>query len=142
MIYGQDREGLRRFYCTSFRKRRAGEPMEPLEAQVSDVILEHPEYHDFFVDEETALAAEFGPEQGMGNPFLHLGMHLAIREQVVTNRPAGITALYRQIVSTRGAHEAEHAVITCLGEMLWRAGRDGEPPDETAYLECIKRIAG
>lgn len=142
MVFGQDRDGLRRFYCTSFRKRLAGAPLEPLEAQVAAVVAEHPEYHDFFSDEDDALLAEFGPERGMTNPFLHLGMHLAIREQAMIDRPAGIAALYSKAVAARGMHEAEHAIMECLGEMLWRASRDGGPPDEVAYLECVRRIAG
>ena len=142
MVFGQDRDGLRRFYCTSFQKRLAGAPLEPLEAQVAAVVEEHPEYHDFFSDEDGALSADFGPEQGMTNPFLHLGMHLAIREQAMIDRPAGIAALYSRAVTARGMHEAEHAIMDCLGEMLWRASREGGSPDETAYLECVRRIAG
>ena len=36
---------LRRVYVEAWRKRREGLPIEPLEAQVADVIALHPEYH-------------------------------------------------------------------------------------------------
>ena len=42
----------------------------------------HPEYHAWLEQGERALTAEFTPESGVGNPFLHLSMHLALREQV------------------------------------------------------------
>jgi pimeloyl-ACP methyl ester carboxylesterase len=35
--------------------------------------------------------------------------------------------------------EAAHDVLECLGETIWRAQRDGTPPDGEAYLECVKR---
>ncbi len=41
----QSRDELRRVYVEAWRKRRAGLPVEPLEAQVADVIALHPEYH-------------------------------------------------------------------------------------------------
>jgi hypothetical protein len=32
--------------------------------------------------------------------------------------------------------------MECLAEMLWRAQRDGAPPDGAAYVECLRRKAG
>jgi len=37
-------------------------------------------------------------------------------------------------------HALEHAMLECLGEALWTAQRNGLPPDEAAYLECLKRL--
>jgi predicted RNA polymerase sigma factor len=70
-----------------------------------------------------------------------MGLHLAIREQVATNRPAGIANVHRALVGKLGdVHEAEHAMIECLGAALWNAQRAGLPPDETAYLESLRRL--
>jgi hypothetical protein len=90
-----------------------------------------------------ALQRDYSPEGGQSNPFLHMGMHLAIREQVTTNRPAGVAPIHAALAARLGsAHEAEHRMIECLGEALWRAQRSGLPPDEAAYLEALRRIAG
>ena len=35
-------------------------------------------------------------------------------------------------------HAAQHAVMDCLAEMLWRAQRDNRPPDGAAYLLCLE----
>lgn len=116
--------------------------LEPLEALIQGVIVEHPEYHALLEQEEDILIQEFTPEQGISNPFLHMGMHIAIREQVQTDRPAGIAGTYRQLLTEFDtAHDLEHRIMECLGETLWTAQRNNTLPDETAYLDCIKRIA-
>ena len=39
------------------------------------------------------------------------------------------------------AHEAQHQVMECLGEMIWASQRSGLPPDGERYLECVRRRA-
>ncbi len=81
------------------------------------------------------------PEGGRENPFLHMGMHLAIREQQSTNRPAGFTDLHRRLSEHYGnAHEAEHALLTPLAETLWEAQRAGRAPDEMEYLQKVQAL--
>lgn len=140
MIFGNDRERLRRHYLEVWARRRRGLPLDPLGAQIAQVIEEHPEYQALLEDAERALGAEFTPEAGRSNPFLHMGLHLAIREQVSTDRPAGILAAYRELAARHGAHEAEHRIMECLGEALWQAQRSGTLPDEARYLDCIRAL--
>ena len=72
-----------------------------------------------------------------------MGMHLAIREQVGTDRPAGIQAVHAALAQKLGdAHAAEHRMIECLGEALWQAQRAGTAPDEAGYLEAVRRLLG
>jgi hypothetical protein len=140
-FHDQDRSGLRRHYLEAWRKHRAGAPLEPLEFQLVTVVEQHPEYHALLEDDAQALARDFTPESGQSNPFLHLGLHLAIREQVATDRPAGIAAIHRELARRLGdAHEAEHRMLDKLGEALWFAQRTGRPPDEIAYLDSLRRV--
>jgi hypothetical protein len=141
-FFDQDRSSLRRSYVEAWRKRREALPLQPLEHQIADVIELHPEYQPVLEGAADALTRDYSPEAGQSNPFLHMGMHLAIRDQVSTNRPAGIAAIHASLAARLGsAHEAEHRMIECLGEALWRAQRNGLPPDEAAYLEALRRIA-
>jgi hypothetical protein len=75
------------------------------------------------------------------NPFLHMGLHLGLREQLATDRPAGIAQeparLTRRLAS---AHTAEHRMVDALAETLWEAQRAGRAPDERAYLERLRRL--
>ena len=141
MIYGQSRNELREFYVNAWRKRRAAEPLEPLEQLVAAVIERHPEYHALLESTDGITHREYTPEQGQTNPFLHMGMHLTLQEQVSTDRPVGITALYVNMLSRTGdAHKVEHGMMECLGETLWESQRNNTPPDEQLYLERLKGL--
>lgn len=142
VFHDQSRHQLRRMYAEAWRKYTEGAPLEPLEAQIARLIGEHPEYHALLAAPEAALEAEFLPESGAENPFLHLGLHLAVREQVATDRPPGIASAHAQLARRFGSvHEAEHRMLEILGEELWAAQRSGGAPDEGAYLERIRRLA-
>ena len=137
----QSREQLRRVYIEAWRKRRAGLPTEPLEAQVADVIALHPEYHAALEGGDDTLAHDYTPESGQSNPFLHMGLHLAVRDQIATDRPAGIRKAFQTVAARLGSeHEAEHRIIECLAEAMWEAQRAGRPPDEAAYLQRVLRL--
>jgi hypothetical protein len=132
---------LRAFYAAAWRRRRAGLALEPLELIVSDVVAEHPEYQAA-LEGTHGLERDFVPELGEANPFLHMGMHVAVREQVSADRPAGTRRVYEAIAARVGSgHGAEHAMMECLGAALWAAQRAGRPPDEQAYLACLERLA-
>ena len=138
MIFGQDRNELRRMYADAWQKRCTGSVLSPLEAQIAKVIEEHPEYHDAVTGD---LSQDFNIEGGRTNPFLHMGLHLGIREQVATDRPAGIAAIFESFARKSGEpHDAEHRMIDCLAEVLWEAQRNNAPPDEAAYLEKLKAL--
>ena len=137
----QDRDSSRRFFIEVWQKHQAGQYLQPLEELIAGVIQEHPEYRKYMQEDEALLDLDFAPETGQINPFLHMGMHIAIREQVASNRPAGITDIYQQLAkSATSVHDLEHRIMECLGEALWRAQRDNTLPDETAYLECLKKL--
>ncbi len=136
----QNREQLRQMYLQAWRKFSERQPLEPLEAQIAAVIAEHREYLPL-LQSPAALAADFTPEGGEQNPFLHMGLHLAIREQVATDRPAGIARIHRELTRRLGdAHAAEHAMLERLAEALWEAQRAGRMPDEGRYLERLQSL--
>jgi hypothetical protein len=142
MIFGdRNRNQLRAAYIDAWRKFRAGAPLEPLERQLAAVIAEHPEYQPSLECGADALTADFTPERGQQNPFLHMGLHLAVREQVGTNRPPGIAAVFARLSAARGsALEAEHQMFEALATTLWEAQRSGRMPDEQAYLQALQRL--
>ena len=137
----QSREEIRRIYQQVWRKMQQRSLLEPMESLIAEVIEIHPEYQPLLEENEDLDKLEFTPEQGQTNPFLHMGMHIALREQAGADRPAGIAEIYARLIQARDRHEAEHAMIECLGESLWQAQRDNRPPDESAYLECLRKIA-
>ncbi len=142
MLLPSDRESLRALYLDAWRKRRDRLPAEPVEVQIADVIEQHPEYQAMLERPDVALGRDWTPEHGETNPFLHMGLHLALREQVATDRPAGIAALYQSLAARLGRHAAEHRMAECLAEALWRAQRNNALPDEALYMEALRSIRG
>jgi hypothetical protein len=137
----QSREELRRAYIEAWRKRRDGLPIEPLEAQIADVIALHPEYQAALEKPDTVLDRDYSPEGGQSNPFLHMGLHLAVRDQLATDRPPGIRKAFDAVARRAGTtHDAEHQLIECLAETLWESQRANLPPDEMAYLARVQRL--
>ncbi len=151
MLFEPDREALRQAWARAWRRHRDGLPLEPLEAAIADVVAEHPEYHGMLEaladasgeDAAAVLSRTWTPADGETNPFLHMGMHLALREQAATDRPPGIREIRRQLTRAAGSvHLAEHGMMDVLGRILWEAQQAGGSPDDEAYLEALRRLAG
>jgi hypothetical protein len=134
------REQLRQAYSDAWRKHQQRSPLTPLETMIADVIGAHPEYQAIVSDLDAAVAFEPGAAGGGENPFLHMGLHLAVREQISIDRPPGVRDLLQSLQSRLGdLHDAEHALMEALAEALWQAQRAGTPPDEGRYLALARR---
>ena len=141
-MFQPSQNDVRRFFCGARAKQRDRRPLDAMEAVAADWIAEHHEYHAELDDEAAALAAVYAVEDGRSNPFLHLSMHLSIHEQVTIDQPTGIRQAVELLAARRGSlHEAHHAVMECLGEMIWTSQRSGLPPDGQAYIDCVRRAA-
>ena len=139
-MISNDRNQLRKTFFDCWQSHQQGQPLDALQQAIATIIEQHPEYHALF-DDPDALQRDYTPEQGETNPFLHMSMHIALHEQISTDRPASIRALYQTLCIQHGsAHEAEHAMMECLGEALWQAQRNNTMPDEQAYLICLNKL--
>jgi len=135
LFAGQNRDALREAWRSAWRRQGDGLPLEPLQVQMVDLIGLHPEYHALM----SAVAPADSPSAA--NAFLHLGLHLALREQLVTDRPRGIAAVHRRLgAAGSDAHDVEHRMIEVLAQTLWEAQRAGRMPDEQLYLEALRRL--
>jgi uncharacterized protein DUF1841 len=142
-MFGQDRNQLRQMYFDAWQKHQSGTLLSPLEAMIAEIIAMHPEYHALLKKNADALDKDFLPELGESNPFMHMGMHIAIREQLGTDRPAGITTAHKKLLlRMQDPHEVEHQMMECLGHSLWQAQRNNTAPDENQYLLCVLKLAG
>ncbi|MBS0391893.1 MAG: DUF1841 family protein [Proteobacteria bacterium] len=133
---------VRRFFCTVHAKQQAGQPMEAIETLAGLWIAEHPEYHAELADVDAAVARNYDETPTRTNPFLHLSMHLSISEQCSIDQPRGIRQAVELLGHRLGSlHDAHHAAMECLGQMLWESQRSGRPPDGEAYVACVQRRA-
>jgi hypothetical protein len=139
-LFNPTRDQVREFFFGLWAKSRGGGELTALESMALAIVMEHPEYHAVLGDPERYRDRAWTPEGGETNPFLHLSMHLAIEEQLSIDQPPGIREAVTKIAATRdSAHEARHAVMECLAEIVWQAQRNAAGFDNFAYLECLAR---
>ena len=52
-----------------------------------------------------------------------------------------IKAITEKLAKKLGSeHEAQHAMMECLGQVMWEAQREGKPLDPESYLESLKKL--
>jgi hypothetical protein len=141
IFHDMGRDALRAMYVEAWQRHRDRLPLEPLQAQIAAVVELHPEYHAALEAGPDALARDYAAHEGRTNPFLHMGLHLAIHEQVGTDRPPGVRRVHAELTRQLGdPHVAEHRMIECLAEALWQSQRSGRAPEEAAYLAALERL--
>ncbi|MDE2343075.1 MAG: DUF1841 family protein [Betaproteobacteria bacterium] len=137
-MFNPSREEARRFFFDIWRKEREKALMTPLESMAWQVISHHPEYHSLLAQPERYLEREWFPEQGETNPFLHLGLHLAVEEQLSIDQPPGIRGAYDRLCQElKDEHAARHRLLEALAEVVWESQRHGTALDGRRYLQLI-----
>ena len=136
-MQSSDRAEMRKVFFDSFYKYRAKLPLEPIETQLIEIILCHPEYHELLSNLDNIHTDNFLEQ----NPFFHMSLHLALHEQITTNRPKGIKEIYatlsQKILNT---HQVQHQFMDCLGQVLWDAQQSGCAPNEQEYLQKLREL--
>ncbi|PWY55761.1 DUF1841 domain-containing protein [Legionella qingyii] len=141
MFYGDTIQETRQMFFSSWEKYQQKQLLSPLENQIVQVILAHPEYHKILENQNKFQQQSYFPESGQPNPFLHMGLHLAIREQITTDRPAGINAIYKNLIKKYNDSLAvEHLMMEQLAECLWLSQKNNIPPDEHQYLQTLTNL--
>jgi hypothetical protein len=137
----KDRNASRQVFYTVWNKHRQGVILEPLESLILSVIQQHSEYHLVLNDAEN-MANDFENEAGNYNPFLHMGLHIALQEQISSNRPPGIASLYTTMLEKcSDEHALQHQIMEALQQSLWLAQSLGQAADENAYLESLRSLS-
>ncbi|HEY8553673.1 MAG TPA: DUF1841 family protein [Burkholderiales bacterium] len=140
-MYGSDRQELREVFFRAWRKHRNGEPLEGVETLIVDVALRHPEYHALLDDPERHAGRDYLPELGETNPFMHMGLHIALLEQLSIDHPPGVRSYYQTLrAKIPDPHVAEHAMMECLAEAVWQAQRSGRDLDAETYTRCLQEL--
>ena len=136
-MFSQNRDQLRQVFQASWEKYQQQQPLQGVESLVVSVIQQHPEYQPLFTDPEV-LQQDYTQQT---NPFLHMGMHITLAEQLQANRPIGIRDIYQRLLRRMSdQHQAEHQMLDCLEQVLWEAHGAGRQPDELEYLTRLQKI--
>ena len=141
MLFNQDRNQMRQVFFNAWQKFRQQQPLDGMENLIVNALSLHPEYHSFFDDIENNLDKDFSPDLAQSNPFLHLGMHISIEEQLSINQPDGIKNTYQQLlIKHQDPHKIQHLMMECLGKVIWEAHQANTTPDNANYLNCILNL--
>ncbi|MCK6391971.1 MAG: DUF1841 family protein, partial [Azonexus sp.] len=106
-MFNPSRDQVRQFFCATWQKFEAQQPLMGAEIAAAAIISQHPEYHALLRQTETALQQNWTPAQGTMNPFLHLSLHLAVQEQVDIDQPYGIRLVHEQLLQRMDKHSAD-----------------------------------
>jgi len=136
-VFSQDRKKQRKFLADTWQKYTKNKPLGPLEKQLVSIIEIHPEYHDLIGN----IDSEYFPEQGEVNPFLHINLHLALREQLSINQPKGIKKVHQKLINQhKDTHAVEHLMMECIAEMIYVSQKNNTAMDHENYLNCITSL--
>ncbi len=136
-MFSQNRDQLRQVFQASWDKYQQQQPLQGVESLIVAVIQQHPEYQPLFAD-AAALHQDYTQQT---NPFLHMGMHITLAEQLQADKPDGIRRLYQRLLRRMSdPHQVEHRMLDCLAQVLWESQSTGRPPDEAAYLAQLQKI--
>lgn len=139
-LFNPTREQVRDFFFEAWQKFSSQAPLTALEVMAVEIMTDHPEYHTLLSQRDKYVDRDYLPESGDVNPFLHMSMHLSIREQVSIDQPPGVRAEHQRLsISLGDVMTAEHAMMDCLGEMIWHAQRNRTAPDPRLYFGCLAK---
>lgn len=133
---------MRKIYFNAWQKHLCGTVLMPMEVMMVDLIQQHPEYHALFATSENYQYYEHEKFALDHNPFFHLGLHCAVKEQVMTDRPAGIQALYHQVRTHLGCElAAEERLVSCLAWLLTEQFNATDlQANDIAYLDAVRKV--
>jgi len=141
MFYGDTIQETRQLFFISWEHYLQKQSLSPLEQQIVNVLIDHPEYQHIVAHRNKFQEHTYYPELGETNPFLHMGLHLAVREQVATDRPAGIAVTFKQLLQKyKEPLAVEHLMMEQLAECLWLSQKNNLPPDEQQYLSNLAHL--
>lgn len=143
---GEEPQGAGQFVGVSpgllrqvWQKTQAGEPLEPEQANLANVLREHPQY---------AAAWEPGaPQMGVDstingvNPFLHATLHTIVERQLAGGDPPETrAALDRLVAAGVSRHEAVHRIGNVMVRHLYEMGREDRRFDHRAYVKALNEL--
>lgn len=135
-----DPTALRRIYFDAWQKHLAGSLLNPMESIIVDLIQNHPEYHPLFETPQHYENIEQEKFTLESNPFFHLGLHIAIKEQVMMDKPLGVRALYHTLLRRFGNElQAEHQMIPALTQTLMSYLQKEEEAHDF-YMSALRKM--
>ena len=119
----------------------SGLPIAAEDAHLAGVLDDHPEARARLAAHGAGPGAGPEPEEDESAFFLHLALHVALREQAAADLPPGIRALYEAYLARAAGDRlrAEHRMLPALEEAVARSLAHPGGDDPQPYLEALRR---
>ena len=109
-----------------------GETLSEFDQRLVSVMQYYPEFTQHILPDEI-------PNQSSQNPYLVMGAHLEVVEQVAQDRPKGIKPFYQSLALKVGGVQAQIIMRDVLLLVLDQSYQSGEVPDYSEYLQMLKK---
>lgn len=126
-------KSYRQLFYNAWQRHLAGQPLSEFDHGIVEVLRCYPEYI-------RAMRPESIDVEGGENPYLVLGAHMEVKEQIRLDRPAGIRSLIAQ--SSKGIDYVESVMVELLVHTLKAAQLGNKPPDYKVYLSELRIALG
>lgn len=121
------------FFLQAWKKHLQGSKLSDLESQVRDVLLLYPQYISELNQDKTYPLED--------NPYIQMGLHLTVWDQVRTNRPEGIRPWFLEACVANSQKEVEQLMLMVLRQTVYVSYQAGNLPCEQKYLNILKNSA-
>lgn len=135
-------QDTRKVFFEAWQKELHAKPVTALENIIIDVLKRHPEYQSIFSHQEAFENFQLNNNTHEPNPFFHLSLHVAILEQVQSNRPAGVAEIYKRLLNKyHDQNDVEHKMMEVLAQLLHDAAHTPELiANDQAYLDRLNKL--
>ncbi|MEC7030231.1 MAG: DUF1841 family protein [Pseudomonadota bacterium] len=125
----------RTVFIDTWHRFQQGAKLSDFEMRLAGVMQHYPNY-----TERLHLLQEGGePGKYSDNPFLLMGAHFEVGEQIAQDRPGGVRAVYQRLVGLHGEVGAQLLMRDVLIDLLSESYSKGEVPDYSLYIIRLKK---
>lgn len=109
------------------------------EKEIAWIMLEHEEFNDDFRNAEELADYEYNPDSEV-NPFMHIGIHIAVENQLKQKEPLEVCEFYNA-AKERGVshHEIIHRLGFILMPLVFHTLKHLKPFDNERYKNLLRK---
>jgi hypothetical protein len=113
--------------------------MNEAEYAIARILLEHPEYGDFFEDEKILDGRKFDTGSAV-NPFLHVSLHKMIEDQLEAGHPEEVRFFFESMEAKgNDRHEIVHVIMKILSILIFEAMHSRQSLDVDRYRSILEQ---
>ncbi len=122
----------RKVFYDAWMRHQERLALSEFDQRLIQVMLKYPQYTHCITPEEIPV------EEGL-NPYVVMGAHLELSEQIALDRPQGVRKVFQDLVIRYDDQKAEKMMLDVLLSVLSQSYQRSEVPDYQVYLQLLKK---